>query len=270
MATYGESLEGGGGSSVGFTKTTDVASATTITIPEPGVLIPVTGTTDIDFITKPTADAPRYVILWFQGICAIRNNVAGAPGGTANVRMMTGAAVNHVTTHAANSLIPLVFDGTVWRLAQDGPHWDGAAVIGSDVLAQVRLNAAVDGAKLVWNTSRSLAFDNARGLLTAPIFEVAGRPKYVQGSVASASNITLPANCGSVLVTGTTTVNTFTATGWEEGMVVYLEFNGILIITDNSGGANDFLAKTAGNITTAAGMVLGFRFDGTDMKEIGR
>lgn len=261
---------GGGSSSFSFSKTADVASATTITAPEPGFLVPVTGSTQIDFLTKPTGDAPRLILLWFQAGTTVRNNVAGAPGGAANIRLMPGAAVNAISTFAADGMLPLQFDGTVWRMAQDGPHWDGAAIVGVDPAARLVMNGAI-GSRLEYNTiSHSISFDGARCTLTDALFRMTTRPRFDQGSVASAGTITLPANCGSVLITGTTTVNAIVSTGWELGCVVYLTFNGILTLTHNSGAACDIMSKTGANITTAAGMVIPFRFDGTDFVEVGR
>jgi hypothetical protein len=257
---------------VGPQKTANVASATTLpAIPETGALVPVTGTTQIDFITKPTGDAPRYVILWFQSAINVRNNVAGAGGGAANIRMLTGAAANQVTSFAADSLLPLYFDGTVWRMAQDGPHWDGSGIVGSSANAKVILDSAT-GSRLQFTTTTSFHANGNQNIITAQSTRMTTRIRFDRASVASASTIALPNNCSTILVTGTTTVNsfTFTASNLDTDSIVWLRFDGVLTLTHNAGGTNDFVSKSGANITTAAGMQLAFYFDGTDLVEIGR
>lgn len=258
---------------VGPQKTANVASATTLpAIPETGLLVPVTGTTTIDYMTVPTGSAPRYVILWFQSAIAVRNNVAGAGAGAANIRMMTGAAVNQSTSFAANSLCPMFFDGSNWRLAHDAPHWDGSAVQGNSAIdSKVILNDAV-GARLSCSTATRFDADGTRNTITAPITRFTTRMRYDQVSVASAATIALPDNCSTILITGTTQVNswTFTAGTMETATIVWLRFDNALTLKHNAGGTRDFMTTTGLDITTAAGLVLPFFFDGTDLVEIGR
>ncbi len=258
---------------IGPQATASVASATTITLPETGLLVPITGNTVIDFITKPTGNAPRLALLWFGSGLHMRHEVAGAGAGAAHISLVVGNAAGAFVQFQANTLVMLVFDGTIWRRASDGAHWDainlritGAA--GEN--AALTLNSST-GSRLEYGGAANSVVCNGDDVIhTAKATRFTSRTRFTQGAVASASNVTLPTGCSSILVTGTTTINTFTSTGWEEGMEVSLEFADVLTITDNSGGANDFVAKTAGNITTAAGMVLKFRFDGTDLREIGR
>lgn len=254
-------------------KTANVASATTITLPETGIVVPITGNTQIDYITVPTGSAPRFVILWMQSANTIRHEVAGAGAGAALVSMFpTGGAANLAISIAANSFLFLLFDGTVWRRVHAGAHWDGTGVTGltANTNAKLTLDAST-GSKLQWGSATSYLADGATCTIVAPAMVLSNRPKLTKASVASASNVTLTAGCPFVLLTGTTTINTFTATGWTEGMVVWLKFDGVLTITNNSGGTNDFVSRDGTlNITTAAGMVLPFMFDGTDMREVGR
>jgi hypothetical protein len=253
---------------VGPQLTASVASATTITLPETGGLIPITGTTQIDFVTKPTGNAPRRALLWFQAACNVRHEVASAPGGTSNVSVVTAGIVGTSYAFPINSILPLEFDGSNWRKYPSGPHWDGTKVVGTSTSQSLRLDAA--GSILAFGGS-SVGINSSAMTVTATIpYRITARTAQVQGSVASASNVTLPQN-GSCLITGTTGMNTFTGTGWEASMEVSLVFADVVVITSNSGGTNDFVSNNGDpTITTTAGMVLKFRCDGTDLREIGR
>lgn len=257
------------GSTVLPGKTAAVASATTVTLPETGLLVPITGTTQVDFITKPTGDAPRLALLWFQSACTVRHNVAGAGAGATNIQLIPGGNTNLGHAFAANSLCWLMFDGTVWRQAGSYPHWNGSQVMGSSASALLTLNSAV-GSRLEFTSATRLDLDGTRATLLSPNTRLDSKLRFTAGSVASASNVTFPANCCTITITGTTTVNTFNPTGFEVGQVYLLRFDGILTLTHNSGGANDFVSRSGANITTAAGMSLWFYYDGTDLVETGR
>ena len=88
--------------------------------------------------------------------------------------------------------------------------------------------------------------------------------------VASAGIMTLGTDGNTFDITGTTTINEILATGWQAGSVLYLQFDGILTVTHNSGGTNDILLGNQANMTTAAGDVLTLFFNGTDWVEISR
>lgn len=259
---------------VGPQKTANTASATTVTLPETGLVVPITGTTQIDYLTKPTGDAPRLVILWIQSGLTVRHEVAGAGAGAAFISMVpTGGTANLGVVFAANSVLLLMFDGTAWRRVGSAAHWDGNGITGLTGQSNARLILdAATGTKIQWGAGHFILFDGSRITVSSTAMtRLTSRVRFDQGTVASATQVTFPQNCSSVLVTGTTTMNTFVATGWEEGSILWLEFDNILTITNNSGGTNDFLSRDGVlNITTAAGMVLPFRFDGTDFKEIGR
>jgi len=94
---------------------------------------------------------------------------------------------------------------------------------------------------------------------------------YDQGAdVASGTELTLGDDGNAFDVTGTTTINTILATNWTLGAQIVLRFDGILTVTNNSGGTNDILLGDGGNMTTAAGDILGLIFDGTDWREMFR
>lgn len=275
LYTNKSATAGGGSSGVDFgsmTATAATASATTVTLPETGSLVPITGSTTIDFLTKPTGDTPRDVTLWLQANISIRSDVAGAGGGATNIALLTGATANLEQFFVANSFVRMLYDGAQWRRAPTTAHWNGSqkAVMGDSDNAQVHLSNST-GAQLRWaNANQSVTCDSTGVTVQGATTLLQTRPKLNKATVASAANVTLTAGAPLIEISGTTTINTFTSTGWADGMVVWLRFQGILTLTHNSGGTNDFMTKSGANITTAAGMVLEFMFDGTDMVEVGR
>jgi hypothetical protein len=87
--------------------------------------------------------------------------------------------------------------------------------------------------------------------------------------VASGSALTLTK--GNFFdITGTTTINTITATNWTSGSMVVLRFNGNVTVTNNSGGTNDIMLSGAANFSATANDMLFLVFDGTDWNEVSR
>jgi hypothetical protein len=269
--------------------TAPVASAGTITLPETGLIVPITGTATIDNITKPTGNVQRAVILWFNnGPISVRGYAASVPAGTAHISMVVGGSTNQNYSFPLNSILSLIFDGVLWRKFPSGPHWTGnelqghtssqalklyAALVGLQNGSSIKLDLTTAAIILQWGAAGRAVTIDATGtniLNDTTVINLNGRVCYVQGSVASASQITLPPKA-SVLITGNNPINTFVPTGHVEGVVYLLEFAEALAINCNSGGANDFMSKDgSATINTTPGMVLPFRFDGTDLREIGR
>lgn len=97
------------------------------------------------------------------------------------------------------------------------------------------------------------------------------RFQYDKGADVASANILTLGDDGNVFdITGTTTINEILATNWQAGSVIHLQFDGILTVTNNSGGTNDILLGDGMNFTTAAGDVLSLFFNGTDWQEICR
>ncbi len=95
--------------------------------------------------------------------------------------------------------------------------------------------------------------------------------------VASATTITLvPGGSGYTPITGTNGISYITKTGMVDGVVARLQFAGILTITPNGGAppgtAAPILTRGGLPVTTAAGMILEFQYDGTGVQwvEVGR
>ena len=103
---------------------------------------------------------------------------------------------------------------------------------------------------------------------------VEGRVQGDKGSdVASADEITL--GDGNFFdVTGTTTINHITKTGWEAGSVVTLQFDASVTVTHNAGSPTgteaDILLSGAGNFSATADDTLTLVYDGVTWREIAR
>lgn len=86
-------------------------------------------------------------------------------------------------------------------------------------------------------------------------------------SVASASTITL--GQGNYFdITGVTTINNITLTGWTSGAIITLRFAAALTITHEAGGDGQISLCAGADLTTAAGTILGLILDGTTWREI--
>lgn len=109
--------------------------------------------------------------------------------------------------------------------------------------------------------------------ITSPKTLMTGRHQEKKGSdVASpAGGILTLGSDGNVFdITGTNTINEILGTNWQGGSIISLQFDGILTVTNNSGGTNDILLGDGSNMTTAAGDVLTLFFNGTDWQEVCR
>lgn len=93
-----------------FKKGSDIASASTITIPADGEFCEVTGTTAIDLIETTGYVAGKTIALKFLDVCTL--NFETATSGTA-VGMYLVKGSNYTTV--AGDIIILKFDGTVWQ-----------------------------------------------------------------------------------------------------------------------------------------------------------
>lgn len=86
------------------------------------------------------------------------------------------------------------------------------------------------------------------------------RMLLVKGTdTASATNVDLPYNGNTVLITGTTTIQSISSTGWAHGSRVRLVFNGALTLKHNGSVTGNYRAvstSTGLDVTTAAGSTL--------------
>lgn len=134
------------------------------------------------------------------------------------------------------------------------------------------------GATFGYGATNMIVIDASNMAMVATGLRMRGRFHFIEGTaIASASTITIPgdASGSSFNVTGTTTINHITQTGFATGGWVILRFASAgCTITHNAGsppgGTGPILTATGANITSTAGMVLQFRFDGTNFVEVGR
>jgi hypothetical protein len=95
------------------------------------------------------------------------------------------------------------------------------------------------------------------------------------GNTASATTLTLPTNPAGNLfpITGTTTVNGITTSGWQAGSRFILELPSGITITHNSGapggGAVAIQLNAAANLTTARVTMLELVYNGTFFYQVG-
>lgn len=93
-------------------------------------------------------------------------------------------------------------------------------------------------------------------------------------AVASASTLTLGGDGNLFSVSGTTATKYIATAGWSAGAIVFLEFQGIVVVHDDEGttpsGAADITLATGGDFTSAAGDLLGLVYNGTVWKEFAR
>ena len=94
-----------------------------------------------------------------------------------------------------------------------------------------------------------------------------GRARTNKGAtVSSASNLTLGDDGNVFHISGTTTIDAITYTGWGTGDVVVLIFDKPLTVKHNSSGGSGSVSKiylkSTGNLTTATNTTLHLVFDG--------
>lgn len=99
-----------------------------------------------------------------------------------------------------------------------------------------------------------------------------GRLLQKQGAnVASANNITLGSDGNFFLITGTTTINTIAATNWQAGSVIYLTFNGSLVVKNLTAGTGaQLLLASSTDFPATANDTMSLIYNGTNWVEISR
>lgn len=123
-------------------------------------------------------------------------------------------------------------------------------------------------------TQNNLAGKTNIGSTGDPVvkLKVSGRFASAKGNnVASANNMTLGTDGNSFNITGTTQINTISATDWVAGSIVYLIFTSSVTVGHNQSGTGARLFLS-GSINYAAvnNSVLGLLYDGSNWQEISR
>jgi hypothetical protein len=155
----------------------------------------------------------------------------------------------------ANAVIPSL--NSWYTLAAIG-YSDGTA-------GTIYVDFQGDGGTCTWRTSafQALRFDTyaeANMYLESGAYAM----KQTMLSVASAATITAPQDNDIILVTGTTNINTITATG-QIGRTITLVFDNVLTVNDGTGNL-----ALAGNFTTSADDTLMLTCNGTTWYEVSR
>lgn len=125
------------------------------------------------------------------------------------------------------------------------------------------------------NDDAGLTWDNTGKILAAKNVTLDGRLQGDKGGdVASADEITLGTDGNYFDITGTTTINHITKTGWQAGAVVILQFDASVTVTDNAGSPAgteaDILLEGAGDFEATADDTLQLVYDGTTFREVSR
>jgi hypothetical protein len=96
----------------------------------------------------------------------------------------------------------------------------------------------------------------------------------IQGSkgadVASANAMTLGIDGNYFDITGTTTINTISGTGWSAGSIITMQFDSTPTVTHAAGGSGQMFLTGAGNFSATAGDTLTLICEGTAWREIAR
>lgn len=241
---------GGGGDVVGPGSSTDNAIArfdgnTGKLIQDSNTLVSDGGT-----ITAATVAATSGTVAAF---------VAGAQnhtGQTASTEVSNWANPSYTRTWATGAIATQ----REWHLSVPTYAFAGASVITDAVNLYVAgapaagTNATLTNAYALWVDADSSRFD--------------GRVLEAKGAnVASASTLTLGGDGNTFQVTGTTTVNYITTTGWTSGSKVTLTFAAATTLTHNAATppANTaaIFTQSGSNYATKAGSVVELVYDGT-------
>lgn len=89
--------------------------------------------------------------------------------------------------------------------------------------------------------------------------------------VASGADITLGTNGNFFDITGVTTINTISATNWQAGSIIVLQFDGSLTVAHNTAGTGaSILLAGAANFSATANDTLTLIYDGVTWRELAR
>lgn len=124
------------------------------------------------------------------------------------------------------------------------------------------------------NTADAFAF-NSTGNGTITIKSPTGFQGRILASkgadIASANNITLGNDGNDFDITGTTTINTISATGWTAGSMVLLHFDSALTVSHNTAGTGASILLDGGvNYSAPANSNFLIRYNGTAWEEVSR
>lgn len=92
-------------------KGTDIASASTITLPDDGNFFDITGTTAIKYITTTGITVGTRIILQSDGSVVVHDDEGSIPANTGEILLAAGGDYSMT----AGDLLELIYDGTAWK-----------------------------------------------------------------------------------------------------------------------------------------------------------
>lgn len=167
-----------------------------------------------------------------------------------------GAGVVHQRRVSTNSFRTNIATGGEWRIDQNGVEFVN---FGSTIDWRTKPHAGIT------NLTMTGTINGCTGI------EMNGQFELKQGAdEASASELTLSLG-NSFDVTGTTTINEISTTGWAEGAVITLQFDGSLLFKHLSGSSHQMILATGQDWQTRAGDTIRLiRDSATEWRELAR
>ncbi len=212
--------------------------------------------TGIQNATYNSTNAPSSTILTLSG--SITNSSIGSGNyGGITISQTISQASNSFNTCWGVRILPTLTNTTEYR-ALDIQNTSGRGVYQSS--------------GNVLNHFAGKSMFGSTGNPTVALQVNNGRFATAKGTdIASAGDITLSSNGNSYNVTGTTTINTISATDWPSGSIVYLIMkNSVTLVHNGTGaGAKMFLSGSI-NYAAVNNSVLGLLYDGAVWQEISR
>lgn len=135
--------------------------------------------------------------------------------------------------------------------------------------ATLNLNADA-GDAIIMRAGGAEMMSLGNGAVPSLQMTVASIQQAVGTPVASTGSMSLVRDGNYYHVTGTTTINTISNAGWQNGSTIDLYFEGIVTVTDAATGAGEIHLANNSNYTSAAGEVLTLVLDAGDWVEISR
>lgn len=143
----------------------------------------------------------------------------------------------------------------------------GSAETITDAFTLVISGPAVQGANATLTNLGSLLVDSGSSRFDGRVLESQG------ANIASAGDLTLGSDGNFWSITGNTTINAITKSGWTSGSQVCIEFTGSPIVSHNTAGgagAAKIYLSGAANFSATADDILCLIYNGTVWKETSR
>ncbi len=189
-------------------------------------------------------------------------------GGTSAFAIQISNQSSNATTTRAIELAGQGVSNAIRFGSSVNVYNNGANVLGvtdSTNADGLSFTLVASGAQKIGTMVGGLSLTAATGVVAI----VTSRHELTKGvDVVSANNMVLGSDGNTFTITGTTTINTISATNWQAGSMITLIFSGILTVSNNAAGtgASIFLAGSL-PLATATNTILGLIYDGTQWQE---